>query len=1052
MKKKLFFMMIALVSCFSMTVHAQKGRIINGNVSDDVAPLIGVGVMIQGTNTGVVTDNDGNYTIQNVKPTDVLVFSYMGYATEEIEVGKSAIINVVMKADARTIDDAVVVAVGYGDVRRRDLTGSIGKANVSDIVKIPVTNVEAALNGRVAGVQVTSQDGGPGDNFNIVIRGAGSLTGSTAPLYVIDGFPQETSTMSALNPNDIESIDILKDASATAIYGARGANGVVIITTKKGASGKPTVTYNGNVTFSTVKNVPEMMNAYEFVALQQELYDEEKFAEQYLAWEYKSLEDYLNAPSYDWQQYIFRSPVSHNHHVSLNGSNGGTKYALSLSYSDQQGVIINSGVKRYQGRVNLQQKVGEKFTVDFTTNYSTKVQDGPTASTTETAMSSAYMYSVWGYRPVSPKGTDLLAAPFDESVSMQDDYRFNPVLSARNEYRNKTTTDLQANVGATYEIIKGLKLKVMGGYSLRDYTNKEFNGKNTITGNEHPNNTRSKGINAKLSNTKTQNLINENTLSYSLKKNKHGFNALVGLSFQKSSAYMHSIISEHITNESYWMAGFGKSEGDVKPTVSSSLGENTLMSYFGRVNYNYDSRYYATFTMRADGSSKFAPKNRWGYFPSGSVAWAFGRENFIKDNLPFLSNGKLRASYGLTGNNRIGNYDWMAQLVTGNMTYGNANYYPWDSTVTTAYILGNMANESLKWETTEQMDLGIDLGFLDDRINLTVDYYVKNTRDLLLDADIASSSGFRTAVINVGQLRNSGWEFTLETVNIKTKDFEWTSNFNIAFNENKIMALNSGQTEMQSFVKWDNNYNSMVAYVSRVGEPAGSMFGYIYDGVYTVEDFDYNAETGVYTLKEGIPAYGDLKMQPGDPKYRNTNGDDKINEADRVVIGNGQPLHTGGFTNNFTWKGFDLNIFMQWSYGNDILNANRLVFENCGGKANRNMFKTYTDRWSFDNQDTTMPRAKAQGTAVYSSRYVEDGSFLRLRNITLGYTFPKKALKKMKISNLRLYLAAENIATLTNYSGMDPEVSVRHSVLTPGFDWSSYPRAFGASFGVNVTF
>ena len=358
MKKKLFFMMIALISCFSMTVHAQKGRIINGNVSDDVAPLIGVGVMIQGTNTGVVTDHDGNYTIQNVKPTDVLVFSYMGYATEEIEVGKSAIINVVMKADARTIDDAVVVAVGYGDVRRRDLTGSIGKANVSDIVKIPVTNVEAALNGRVAGVQVTSQDGGPGDNFNIVIRGAGSLTGSTAPLYVVDGFPQETSTMSALNPNDIESIDILKDASATAIYGARGANGVVIITTKKGASGKPTVTYNGNVTFSTVKNVPEMMNAYEFVALQEELYDEEKFAEQYLAWEYKSLEDYLNAPSYDWQQYIFRSPVSHNHHVSLNGSNGGTKYALSLSYSDQQGVIINSGVKRYQGRVNLQQQEG----------------------------------------------------------------------------------------------------------------------------------------------------------------------------------------------------------------------------------------------------------------------------------------------------------------------------------------------------------------------------------------------------------------------------------------------------------------------------------------------------------------------------------------------------------------------------------------------------------------------------------------------------------------------------------------------------------------------
>lgn len=1050
MKKKLFLMMAALVSCFSMTVHAQNGKTIKGNVSDDVAPLMGVGVLVQGTNNGVITDADGNYTINNVKPTDVLTFSYIGYATEEIEVGKSTTIDVVMKVDARTIDDAVVVAVGYGDVRRRDLTGSIGKANIDDIIKVPVQNVAAALSGRVAGVNVTSQDGGPGDNFNIVIRGAGSLTGSTAPLYVVDGFPQETSTMSAINPNDIESIDILKDASATAIYGARGANGVVIVTTKKGAAGKPTVTYNGSVTVSTVKNVPEMMGAYDFAVLQQEVLSENDFASQYLAWEYKSLEDFKNAPSYDWQRYIFRSPVSHNHHVSINGTKDGTKYAASLSYSDQQGVIINSGMKRYQGRVNLSQKLGEKFTVDFTANYASNIQDGPTASSSTTAISSAYMYSVWGYRPVSPKGTDLLAAPFDDAVNMTDDYRFNPVLSARNEYRHKTTTNLQANASVTYEIVKNLKLKVMGGYSLRDYTNEEFNGRNTLTGNNHPNNTRSKGINAKLANTKTQNFINENTLSYTLNKNKHSFNALVGLSFQKNSAYYHSITAEQITNEEFWMAGLGKT-GDTKPVVDASLGENTLMSYFGRVNYNYDSRYYATFTMRADGSSKFAPGNRWGYFPSGSLAWAFGREDFVKDNLPFLSNGKLRASYGMTGNNRIGNYEYMAHMVTTNMTYDFVNYYAWDSKVHPAYILNSMANHSLKWETTEQMDFGIDLGFFKDRINLTVDYYVKNTRDLLLDADIAASSGFPTAVINVGQLKNSGLELTLETVNIKTKDFEWRSNFNIAFNENRIVALNSGQEQMLSYVNWDNNYSKMASYVSRVGEPAGSMFGYIYDGVYQVDEFDYDAATGKYTLKEGIPFYVN-GTQPGDPKYRNTNGDDKINDDDRVIIGNGQPIHTGGFTNNFTWKGFDLNIFMQWSYGNDILNANRLVFENCAGKSNRNMFKTFADRWTMDNQSSNIARANAQGSQVYSSLYVEDGSFLKLRNITLGYTFPKKVLNKMKISSLRLYLAAENIATLTNYSGMDPEVSVRHSVLTPGFDWSSYPRAFNASFGLNITF
>ena len=1049
MKKRLFLMMVALVSCFCMTAHAQSGKSIKGNVSDDAAPLVGVGVMVRGTNNGVVTDNNGNYIIHNVKPDDVLVFSYIGYSDEEVSVGKSTMINVVMRVDARTIDDAVVVAVGYGDVRRRDLTGSIGKANISDIAKVPVQNVAAALSGRVAGVNVTSQEGGPSDNFNIVIRGAGSLTGSTAPLYVVDGFPLETSTMGDLNPNDIESIDILKDASATAIYGARGANGVVIITTKKGSSGKPTVTYNGNVTVSTVKNVPEMMNAYEFVVLQSEIYSEADFASNYLEWDYKTIEDYKIAPTYDWQQYIFRTPVSHNHHVSLNGTNAGTKYALSLSYSDNQGVIINSGKKRYQGRVNLQQKVGQRFTVDFSANYASSVQDGATPSTTSTAMSSAYMYSVWGYRPVSPKGQDLLAAPFDESVKMSDDYRFNPVLSARNEYRHKTTNTLQANVGVTYEIIKNLKLKVMGGYSLRDYTNEEFNGEGTITGNSHPNNTRSKGINAKLSNTKTHNYINENTLSYTLNKKKHSFNALVGLSFQKSSAYTHSITAEHITNEEFWMAGLGKT-GDVSPTASASLGENTLMSYFGRVNYNYDSRYYATFTMRADGSSKFSPKNRWGYFPSGSLAWAFSREKFIKDNIPAFSNGKLRVSYGTTGNNRIGNYDYMAQMITGNMTYGTPNHYPWDSKVTTAYILSNMANENLKWETTDQIDLGLDLGFFKDRINVTMDYYIKNTRDLLLDANISASSGFSTAVINVGQLRNTGFEFTLETVNVRTKNFEWSSSFNIAFNENKIVALNSGQNEMYSYVTWDTKYNNSAAYVSRVGEPAGSMFGYVYDGVYQVEDFEYDAATDKYTLKEGIPYYIE-GTQPGDPKYRNTNGDDKIDESDRVVIGNGQPLHTGGFSNNFTWKGFDLNIFFQWSYGNDILNANRLAFEN-GASGNRNMFKAFKNRWTFENQNTDMPRAKAQGNTVYNSRYVEDGSFLKLRNISLGYTFPKSVLRKMHLSNLRIYLSAENIATITNYQGMDPEVSVRHSVLTPGFDWSSYPRAFNASLGLNITF
>ena len=657
------------------------------------------------------------------------------------------------------------------------------------------------------------------------------------------------------------------------------------------------------------------------------------------------------------------------------------------------------------------------------------------------------MYSVWGFRPVSPTGTDLLNQMYDEGVNMSEDYRFNPVKSAENEYRHKTTNDMSFNVGAEYEFIKNLKLKVTAGYTARDYKNEEFNGSQTRTGNSHPSNTQSKGINAYLYQSESRSYLNENTLTYQLNKNKHSFNALVGMSVQKNTSYIHSITTEQISNESFGMAGLDKGSN---PTVSSSKGENKLFSYFGRVNYNYGSRYYVTATMRADGSSKFAKGHRWGYFPSGSVAWAFQREAFVADNVPWLSNGKLRFSYGQTGNNRIGNYDYMAHLVTSDNVYK----YPWNSEFTQGYVLSSMFNELLKWETTEQWDLGLDLGFLDGRINLTMDYYVKTTKDLLLDADIAASSGFSSATLNVGKLRNKGFELTLETTNIKTKDFTWTSNFNIAFNNNEIIALNSGQSYMTSYISWDNKYRTMPAYISKVGESAGKMYGFVYEGTYKYDDFNTstgpNGET-VYTIKDGIPHY-QTNPQPGDPKYKDLTGEGEINDDDKTAIGNGQPKHTGGFSNNFTYKNFDLNIFLQWSYGNDILNANRMVFENPASKQNTNMFAAYANRWTPDNPESNIPRARAEGSTEYSSLYVENGSYLKLKNISLGYNFGQNVLDRLGISAARIYVAAENIATFTHYSGSDPEVSTRNSVLTPGFDWSAYPRAFSMSLGLNVTF
>jgi TonB dependent receptor. len=790
------------------------------------------------------------------------------------------------------------------------------------------------------------------------------------------------------------------------------------------------------------------MDAYDFVSLQQEIMpDSQDFHNAYFTELYPNLDAYRTAPSYDWQDYIYRTALTHNHHVSLTGGQENLKYSTSLSYTDQQGVIINSGLKRYQGRVNLSQQVNKRLKVDFTGNYASIVQDGPSPSTATSSVSTAYMYSVWAFRPVSPNGTDLLNQMYDDGVNMNEDYRFNPVLSARNEYRHKTTNNLQFNASAEYEFIKNLKLKVTAGYNARDYKNEEFNGSQTRTGNSHPSNTQSKGINAYLYESESRSYLNENTLAYKINKNAHNFDALLGLSFQKNTSYIHSIKTEQISNESFGMAGLSKGSN---PTVTSSKGENTLMSYFGRVNYNYNSRYYITATMRADGSSKFAKGNRWGYFPSASLAWAFGREKFITDNISWLSNGKLRLSYGQTGNNRIGNYDYMAHLVTNDNVYK----YPWNGEFTKGYVLSSMDNEKLKWETTEQFDLGIDLGFLDNRINLTMDYYIKTTKDLLLDANIAASSGFSTATLNVGKLRNKGLEITLETTNIKSKDFTWTSNFNIAFNSNEIVALSSGQSYMTSYISWDNKYKNTPAYISKVGEAAGKMYGFIYEGTYKYEDFDVS--TGPdgkteYILKEGIPYYS-ANTQPGDPKYKNLDDDLAITDADKTTIGNGQPKHIGGFTNNFTWKNFDLNIFLQWSYGNDILNANRMVFENPASKQNTNMFATYVNRWTPENPTSDIPRSRANGSNEYSSLYVEDGSFLKLKNITLGYNFLPKTLKRLNINKARVYVSAENIATITGYSGSDPEVSTRNSVLTPGFDWSAYPRAFNVSLGLNVTF
>lgn len=1051
MKKALKRMAAAVLLTLSVLLTGEAfaqntvvGRVVDANNT----PLIGVNVVVKGTTTGTTTGIDGNYSIK-VAENQTLVFSYLGYTTVEEIVGKRTAINVKMNEEATQLGAVEIVNIGYGTTTRRDLTGSVAKADLGTMMKSNVTNFDQALNGRIAGVVVTTGDGSLGAEANITIRGNNSLTQSNAPLYIIDGFPSEGSFATSINPADIESIDVLKDASATAIYGARGANGVIVINTKRGTEGKPTVNFSASFSLSHIANKIDLMDSYEFVRLQEELVTDTSMASSYYGYseEYGrnlTLEDYRNIKGIDWQDELYRTAFQQNYNISLSGGNKeGLRYNVGFSALDQDGIIIRSNFQRYQGKANFTLPITKKLTLNVNANYSRTATNGVNPTTAETTSSSSgwLMYSVWGYRPVTAPGQDILDSIIDESVDGSNDYRFNPVKTAKNEYRKTLVDYLNSNIALTWKITPELTFKTTGGYVMNKRRREEFNGTETYTG--YPGSPSGKGVNGAIYWTDQASWTNENTLNYKRRFGRsHNVDLMAGLSLQGQKNTYEGVSATQITSEELGIAGIHT--GNYQ-SVPSNYYDWRMMSMFLRANYNFRYKYYLTFSFRADGSSKFPSDNRWGYFPSVGASWNFNRENLFK-NSEWLNNGKLRFSWGLTGNNRTQTpYDFYSQI-TVTPGSGNSFDYVFDGTRVPGYYFSNMANDKLKWETTEQWNVGIDLGFFEDRLKVTADWYDKVTHDLLLYALLPASSGYEQGMLNIGSIRNRGFEFTLETVNIKTRQFQWSTSFNIAFNRNRILGLVDNQNTLQSSVSWETHFNSQFPYISQVGKPTGMMYGFIYDGTYKPEDFDADGN-----LKSGVPAYKGNKMQPGDLKYRDLNGDGKIDDYDRTIIGCGQPLHTGGFSNNFNWKNFDLNIFFSWSYGNDILNANRLIFES-GWKAQTNQLASYAGRWTPDNPTSDIPRAGATGSEEYSSRVIEDGSFLRLKNVSLGYTIPSRQLRKAGISSLRVYVSADNIWTLTNYSGPDPEVSTRNSVLTPGFDWSAYPRAYGFTAGVNITF
>ncbi|WP_353196199.1 TonB-dependent receptor [Parapedobacter defluvii] len=1024
----------------SRTRHRLQQSVTGRVLNTAGMPLEGVTVRIKGASTTTQTDHRGRFSIPIVEDDIILVFRMLGFEQKEVKGRSDAALQVTMTESVSNLDEVVVI--GYGEIQRRDLTGAVGSVKVQDMQKAPVRSFEEALAGRVAGVQVSSQDGQPGSGIDIVIRGANSISQSNAPLYVIDGFPLESPDNNIINPAEIESIEVLKDASATAIYGARGANGVIMITTKGGKDGRPVIAYEGYYGTQEVLQRMDLMKPYEFIKAMEErnaattrsLYFLDADGNQV-----KTLEDYRYVEGLDWQDHIFRIAPIQDHNLSIRGGNRTTKYSVSGSVFDQDGVLINSGYNRYQGRLRLDQTVNSRLKLNMNINYSSMTGYGNNPGG---SYNSTLLYSAWGYRPVSGlSDIDLADVEFDEEIDLVNSPRFNPILSAENELRERINNALTANGYGEYTL-GDFKLKVSAGISREVRKNNTFNNSQTRSGSPRFPGAATNGVNGSVSYSEINSYVNENTLAWAKKIRGHSLSALGGFTLQGRRVSGFGASAFQVPNEGLGISGLD--EG-VPNTITSSSSLSNLASFLGRVNYNYRSTYFLTMSFRADGSSKFPVGNKWGYFPSGALSWRFSREKFM-NSLAFISDAKLRASAGVTGNNRVSDFAYLSTL-----QLPVSEIYPFNNQITKAAIPDDLGNPRLLWENTFQADVGLDLSFWKDRLTLTADWYEKSTYDLLLHADLPPSLGYRRTYKNVGKVHNRGLELSLYSMNYQTTEFSWSTSFNIAFNRNSVRQLTQNQETLLSNVSWHSQYNSLPLYLARIGQPIGMFYGLIWEGNYQFEDFDVTP-SGAYSLKSTVPTNGNPRddIRPGDIKYKDINRDGVVNFDDYTVIGNPNPKHFGGLSNNFTYKGFDLNVFFQWSYGNDVFNANRLVFEGHGGVM-QNLFASYENRWTPENPNNEYYRSNGWGPYAYSSRVVEDASFVRLKTVALGYNLPPRLTRSIRLTNVRAYVSAQNLYTWSSYQGLDPEVSARHSALTPGFDYSVYPRARTITFGLNVS-
>lgn len=1062
-KKFLSLICISLFLLCGQNVYAQQKEI-KGTVTDSQGePLIGVTIAVKGTTKATMTDMDGTYTLSVGNDAKTLIATFVGMRPNE-KVIAGTVIDFTMEDLSSELEEVVVI--GYGTVKRKDLTGSVSSVNADAIAAVPVANVTEAITGKLAGVQITTTEGSPDAEMKVRVRGGGSITGDNTPLFIVDGFPVQS--ISDIAPSDIESIDVLKDASSTAIYGSRGANGVVLVTTKSGKEGKISVNYNAYYSWKKIAKTLDVLSPKDYASWQYELAmlnDDIKSYTDFFG-NYQDIDLYDNVRSNDWQDLTFgRTGHTFNHNLSITGGNDKIRYAFSYSHMNDKAIMVGSSFKRDNFSLKLNTNPAKNVSVDLSVRYSDTDINGGGANDVDSNYDSdkRLKYSVI-YTPFP------LANLTSEAGSSDDDLGnlFHPLTAISDNDRKQTRKTLNMSGSVGWEVFDNFRLRAEMG--LDDYRNNDnrYWGLTTYYIKNVPSSTNQGHPAIQLKNTSRQTFRSTNTVNYDFKKllgNDHHLNLMGGHEYVITKENIQTNVvhgfPKTFTAEEAWKYS---TEGKANSIDNHYNPDNRLLSYFGRINYDYQSRYLFSATFRADGSSKFGDGNKWGYFPSAALAWRISSESFMAGTKSWLDDLKLRLSYGTAGNNNIpsGQITQMYESKTTEWINGFGNYW-----APSKY----MANPDLKWETTVTRNLGLDFTFLGGRLSGTVEGYINTTKDLLIEFPVPGS-GYDYQYRNMGKTQNTGFEASLNWVAIDKKDYGLSLSANIGFNKNKIKSLGTMEDfgASTSWASTEIGYDYWIA----TGGSVGQIYGYRSDGRYEVSDFTgYNESTKKWEVDKSVApdASGAIgTVRPGSMKIKDLNGDGIIDANDKEVIGDANPTHTGGFTISGRLYGFDLSANFNWSVGNDVYNANKVEFTETGKYSYRNLTTDMAsgNRWTNLRADGTISNNADELIAmnantsmwspwtskmVFTDWAVEDGSFLRLNTLTIGYTLPKSLTTKAKIQNARFYVTGYNLFCITGYSGYDPEVStMRRTNLTPGVDYSAYPKSRQFVVGVNLNF